>query len=225
MGMCARYDAIPSNPVRDTLRPKVERTPVATMTPEQFQDFYNHVTGWASGNARRSQQMLDAIDLLIATGCRPGELLALRFSDVDFRAGTITITGTLQRAGGLHRQEFTKTRHQTTLTLPSFALSVLRRRKLAAKGDMVFTSTGGGLWLQSAFSKSWVRARGKEWAWVKPSSFRKIVATMIERESGSVAASRQLGHVNDSITKLHYIAPDQAAVDSKVVLERFRGDA
>jgi integrase len=51
------------------------------------------------------------IELLAATGCRPNEVLALRWSDVDLLADppTVTITGTLIDHGRiegkpLHRQ-------------------------------------------------------------------------------------------------------------------------
>jgi integrase len=44
-------------------------------------------------------------DMFLATGLRPGELLALQFSDVDFRMRTIAVTGTVKRdsVSGLHR--------------------------------------------------------------------------------------------------------------------------
>ncbi|WP_175460549.1 hypothetical protein [Arthrobacter sp. ok909] len=36
------------------------------------------------------------MDMFLATGLRPGELLALQFSDVDFRMRTIAVTGTVK---------------------------------------------------------------------------------------------------------------------------------
>lgn len=46
--------------------------------------------------------------------------------------------------------------------------------------------------------RQWREARGKEFDWVKPSSFRKTVVTLIEREAGSLIASRRLGHSSDT---------------------------
>ena len=40
--------------------------------------------------------------LALATGARQGELLALRWSDVDFEKGAIRIRRTLVRTGGRH---------------------------------------------------------------------------------------------------------------------------
>ncbi|SDP53374.1 hypothetical protein SAMN04487914_11581 [Arthrobacter sp. ok909] len=70
------------------------------------------------------------------------------------------------------------------------------------------------------FRRLWREARGKEWEGVKPSSFRKAVATLIERESGSLIASRQLGHSSDAITKKHYIERNRNAPDSSLILEQ-----
>jgi integrase len=43
---------------------------------------------------------LDPITILIATGLRRSELLALRWDDDDDGAGTITVTGKVVRAAG-----------------------------------------------------------------------------------------------------------------------------
>lgn len=57
---------------------------------------------------------------------------------------------------------------------------------------------------------------------MKPSTFRKAVATLIEREAGSLAASRHLDHSSDEVTKRYYIERDKAAGDNRTVLDRFR---
>jgi integrase len=59
--------------------------------------------------------------VLIATGLRRSELLALRWSDFDTAAGTITVTGKVvrQRRAGLVRVDDTKTpAGQRTIPLP-----------------------------------------------------------------------------------------------------------
>lgn len=230
-GMAARYGAVTTNPVRDTAAPVVKRDKVRAMTMEEFQQFYTHLEGWANSKGYgpgRNRSVLDAVDLFIATGLRPGELLAIRFQDVDLKAGTLEVTGTIKRTSdrGLHWQERPKSEHgQRVLRLPEFALSVLRRRKLAQAGGLVFTNRLGGIWEPANFSRVWVSARGEDWAWVKPSSFRKAVATIIEREAGSAVASKQLGHSSDAVTLKHYIERANAAPDSTVALDRFRAGA
>lgn len=44
------------------------------------------------------------------------------------------------------------------------------------------------------FSRLWVQPRGEKRALVEPRAFRKAVATLIERETDSVIASKQLGY-------------------------------
>jgi integrase len=101
--------------------------------------------------------------LALATGLRMGELLALRWSDVDREAGTIVVRHALVRAGGRYVLDDPKTpRSRRTIVLPHFARRVLdehRRRQLeerlaagATAGDgLVFVSPAGrpinGGWL------------------------------------------------------------------------------
>lgn len=46
---------------------------------------------------QRPQDLLDVVDIMLATGCRIGEALGIRWSDVDLSAtpATVTINGTL----------------------------------------------------------------------------------------------------------------------------------
>jgi integrase len=96
----------------------------------------------------------------------------------------------------------------------------LRRRPSSVKGDRVFPNRNGDPMEPANFRRLWREARGDVWSAVKPSSFRKAVATLIERESGSLIASRQLGHSSDTITKKHYIERNQHAPDSSLILEQ-----
>lgn len=228
LGMAARYGAVATNPVRDTSTPVVKRDQIRAMTMEEFQNFFAHLRAWESARSygpAKNASVLDVVDLFVATGLRPGELLAVRFDDISFKAGTLSVTGTIKRTteDGLHRQDHAKSAHgHRVLRLPQFALLMLRRRKLAQGKGLVFTNRLGGIWEPANFSRVWVSARGEEWAWVKPSSFRKAVATIIEREAGSLIASKQLGHSSDAVTLKHYIERLNAAPDSTEVLERFR---
>lgn len=48
-----------------------------------------------------------------------------------------------------------------------------------------------------------------------------VSATLIEREAGSVVASRQLGHSSDLVTVRHYIERNRATPDTTGILEQF----
>lgn len=45
---------------------------------------------------------------------------------------------------------------------------------------------------------------------VTPHSFRRTVATFLERAGGAELAAEMLGHSSSEITKQHYIEPDEA---------------
>jgi integrase len=105
-----------------TRLPKVERRPITTLTAEQ------------------SRQLLTAIKhtttywpvlLALATGMRRGEILALRWGNVDLERGAVCVVESLEhtRQGGL-RFKSTKTEKARAVTLPQFALDELRRWKL-----------------------------------------------------------------------------------------------
>jgi len=69
-----------------------------------------------------------AIALAALTGARRGELAALRWSDVDLKAGRVTIARSLTIAGGQSYEGATKTHAIRTLALDEVGVGVLRRR-------------------------------------------------------------------------------------------------
>jgi integrase len=88
--------------------------------------------------------------LLVATGARIGEVLALTWPNVDLAAKqpTIHINGTIVPVQGLGlvRQDETKTKPDRTLAIPPDAVEVLLQRKVQAKRndlDLVFRHPRG----------------------------------------------------------------------------------
>ena len=115
--------ALARNPA-DALKrlPKVERKPPLTLTVEQ------------------SQRLLAAIKhtttywpvmLALATGLRRGELLALRWKNVDLDRGTIRVVESLEQTKAGLRFKSTKSEKGRGVALPSFAIAELRRHKQA----------------------------------------------------------------------------------------------
>jgi integrase len=124
--------------------------------------------------------MADTIDLMLATGARIGEVLALRWSDIDLEAvpPTLSVNGTIKNepGKGTHRRTIERAR---TVALPEFAVVLLRRRS-AAQGnrvDAVFP-TRNGTWQQvNNVERRWRQIRrdtGLEW--VTPDAFRQVGA-------------------------------------------------
>jgi len=72
--------------------------------------------------------MGDIADLMMATGARIGEVLALRWTDVDLNSvhPTLVLNGTIKTESGkgTYRKAIERAR---TVTLPEFAIAMLRR--------------------------------------------------------------------------------------------------
>lgn len=222
--MAARLDAVESNLVRETSTVKSDRK-VSAMSVEDLEAFRVHVGGWAGDDPGR-EYVVDITDLFIATGLRPGELLGLLWSDIDFKARTLSVSGTLKvdSVNGFHRKETPKSEAgERTIVLPEFVWPMLARRKLADPSLKVFPGRGD-VWRRPAnFHTTWKAARGVKWASVKQKDFRTAVATLIARESGSLAAAGQLGHSSDAVTAKYYIEKERKTQDNSAVLGRKTG--
>jgi integrase len=55
--------------------------------------------------------------------------------------------------------------------------------------------------------------------WVIPHTFRKTVATLIDKEADTDTAAAQLGHENGEITKTYYVHKARKAPDVSGVLD------
>ena len=96
--------------------------------------------------------MADIVDLMLATGCRIGEVLALRWSDLDLDGDLpiLTVSGTIktETGKGTYRKATPKSdASRRTVVLPRFAAELLRvRRECATHNeiDAVFATADSG---------------------------------------------------------------------------------
>ena len=117
-------NVLPANPVRDVAVIKSKRPPkgAPALTVEQLRDL---LAGLRASDYCREHDLADPFTILIATGLRRGELLALRWSDYEEKAGTLTVCGKVVRitGEGLVRDDGTKTAAgRRTIALPRFAI-------------------------------------------------------------------------------------------------------
>ena len=153
-----------TNPVRDvqSIRSKAAPKGASALTAEEVRDL---LTKLRASEACQQRDLVDPITLLIATGLRRSELLALRWSDFDADAGTIAVTGKLvrQRGVGLTRIDETKTAAgRRTIPLPSFAIKVLndrRKRPYVGQQQVIFASNSGTLRDPENFNTAWRAVR------------------------------------------------------------------
>ncbi len=88
--------------------------------------------------------------LALATGLRQGELLGLRWDDVDIEQGGLTVRYQLQRIPGvgLRLRELKTEQSRRTLTLPVAARDALRRHRARQRQERLWA---GSRWQDTSF--------------------------------------------------------------------------
>lgn len=231
LGMAVRHDALAVNPVQQTSRIHRERSETRSLTLEDLTTVRVALRAWTAKQRpgpKASSDMTDIIDLMLATGARIGEVLALRWLDaaLDATRPNLTINGTIKTEPGKGTYRKTSPKSDAsvrTVVLPDFAIAVLKRR-LAAAGedpnDAVFP-TRNGTWQQvNNVERRWRQIRKDTGLdWVTPHTFRKTVATLISERVDAETASQQLGHSSPAITREFYISKPAIAADVAHVLD------
>ncbi len=175
------------------------------------------------------------IDVMLGTGLRVGELLALRWSDLDLVSDnpTVTVSGTIVYGedGRVKRQELSKSRSsERVLYLPQFTVASLRSywHDLDHKpeNDAIFPTSVGSWMHKDNFSGRFrqvrAMAQGVDLSWVTTHTIRKTVATQVYRSSDLKDASQQLGHSEVGVTSRHYIEHEnRGPAEVVALLDRF----
>lgn len=226
-----RWSLLEYNPVRETEAPPRPKSDKRVLTPEDVTTLRERTHAWqarkpGAGGPQRGMDIAEIFDLLMATGERIGEVLALRWEDVehlddDSQPAAVTITGTIDRRG--QRQPLPKSEHgYRRIRLPEFGrAALLAQRERQLPFDLVFPSRNGTPRWPANVRTHWREIRGEDYAWVTPKTFRKTAATAIEREFGAEAAAAQLGHSTPDITRKHYIDRAHEAPDSTAALDAY----
>jgi integrase len=100
--------------------PKVERREMAVLTAEQSHRLLDGI---------RHTRVYWPVLLALATGMRRGEILALRWQNVDLERGTVRVIESLEQTKAGLRAKPPKSEKARAITLPAFAIDELRRLK------------------------------------------------------------------------------------------------
>jgi integrase len=122
-----RWDMVDYNVARKASPPPIRQAPIKAPTPEQVRAVV--------GAAEKTEPALAALLLTAAlTGARRGELCALRWTDLDESARTLTIARSVyETAGGGWAEKDTKTHQDRTIGLDDFGLAVLTKHRQQAE--------------------------------------------------------------------------------------------
>lgn len=235
-GFASRHDVVKASPIRETKLAKATKKPARALTAMELEEVRQAVkvfsTPTGRGGPRRGVMLPAYVELLAATGVRPGEVLAIEWPDVDLLAdpATVTVTGTLIDHGvipgkPLHRQGARKgDAPPHTVTLPEFGVQVLTDLyALTGPDGPVLTNRDGG-WISASNIASSLRealAPHEHLRWVTPHSFRRSVATVVRDGLGVEAAQRQLSHAQLATTEGHYVQRVTTGPDTRAVLDKW----
>lgn len=234
-----RQGALSENPVTADIPTYATKTDAPRhLTPDDYRDIRQAVKAWGSaahrGRSRNSQIVLDVLDFMVATGCRPGEALAVRFEDVDVEGGRVTFAGTIVDAKGkgtkTRRQEFPKTEagFRTVHVGPSTVGLLMRRAGDDGPNDygLVFPNEQGGFFATSGLRYKLRQAlRAANLEGFIPYLLRKTVAAGVRDNVSLDAASAVLGHSSTSVTLRSYAGAVHNAPDVSNVMEAFISEA
>jgi integrase len=224
LGLAARHDALRGNLVRDAAPIRGEGKVRDSLDLAQVQDLRAKL---ATDPKARAQDLLDLIDLLVATGLRIGEALAVRWSALDLDAGTLEVQATVVRVTGqgVRLKEKPKSKAGWRIVeLPGWAVDMLHVRAATAEPNpwnVVFTSVTGKLRdpsntqgdLREAFDRA-----GYEH--ITSHTLRRTVATLMDEAGLSArAAADQLGHAKVSMTTDHYFGRRARSTGAAAVLD------
>ena len=251
LGLAVAHGALPANPMRDTASSAREsRREVEFLTVPQANYLrwcVQRSTSRVAGERMANYDLEELVDVLLGTGCRLGEALAIRPCDLTDLSGplsTLHVCGTLvePRKGfvdTLHRQDTTKTRDDRTLILPDRVVAVLRQRldrDPPSDPDAPVFGTRVGTWLspanmrtrlRRAISRATPAAAAGSPDEIHGTSFhtlRRTVGTLLAHEVSLDAARDQLGHRDPSVTYQHYVGRRAVAPDVREVLDRLLAD-
>lgn len=124
------------NPADACALPKIEHKEMQTLTADQLGAFL--------AEAKRSG-VFEMYYLELATGLRRGELLGLKWDDINFESSTVVVRRQICRIDGEVVEAPLKTKNSyRTISLGDDALEILRQQKAKSYSEFVFPSSTGG---------------------------------------------------------------------------------
>ena len=117
------YGALANNPVRGSISISRPAASHPALSPGEVANVQAAVRAWLSKQRpgpRSSGGMADIIEVMLATGARIGEVLAIRWRDIDLDVRTVEINATIKTESGkgTNRKVLSRSR---TVGLPEYA--------------------------------------------------------------------------------------------------------
>lgn len=136
MDLAVAQKIILANPTDACELPKVEHKEMQTIPAEQLQAFLAEA---------KATEVYEMYYIELATGLRRGELLGLKWEDIDWKNGVIRVRRQIARVDGRIVEAPLKTKNSyRTVTISLQAVEVLKQQKEKTNDQYVFPSPNGG---------------------------------------------------------------------------------
>ncbi|MFN3506238.1 MAG: tyrosine-type recombinase/integrase [Allorhizobium sp.] len=218
MDQAVKWKLIPHNPVALTRPPKVQRPKMSTYTVEETARLFA---------ALRGTRMFIPALLAVLCGLRRGEILALRWENIDLKAGTISVQESLEQVKTEVRFKEPKSGIARQLSISSTVIEELKKHRASQaeeqlklgirpdKKSFVVAQVDGKLLKPVSLTHEWTRLINKTGLpKIRFHDLRHTHATqMLASGVHPKIASERLGHSTIAITMDLYshVMPDMQA--------------
>ena len=136
MDLAVAQKIIITNPTNACELPKVEHREMQTIPEEQLQAYLAEA---------KATGVYEMYYIELATGLRRGELLGLKWQDIDWKNGIIKVRRQIARVDGQIVEAPLKTKNSyRTVTISPQAIDVLKQQRAKTHDQYVFPSPNGG---------------------------------------------------------------------------------
>ena len=130
MDFAVAQKIISENPCKAVALPKLEHKEMQTIPAEQLQAFLQEA---------KATGVYEMYYIELATGLRRGELLGLKWQNIDWKNGLIKVRRQVARVDGQINEAPLKTKNSyRTVTISQQAIEVLKEQKEKTNGQYVF---------------------------------------------------------------------------------------
>jgi integrase len=207
LGQAVKWGSIGSNPVSAAEPPRVQRAEIEILAPDQIKVVLD---------ALRGRPLYPVAVIALATGMRRGEIVALRWGDIDLDAGKVRVERSLEQTNaGLAFKSPKTTAGRRSVAIPPSIVAELRdhwRRQQeqrlalglgkAGPDDLAFARPDATPWPPDSLTADWARTvRMLKLPKVTLHALRHThVSQLLSAGLDVVTVSRRIGHSNPTVT-------------------------